>query len=351
MIPSRFANVIAQVHGLSNMFAATPTSHFIPRFKPNRTAAKTLLSGSNTGKAARAPKVYASLGRDGAANDASLQGDSPDAKIGSGESFGPADFQTFYDETPLASDGNNGGSGDCIAIVGDSDFESSAVAQFNTAFTQTASNITTVVVNSADPGFNGDEEEALLDLEWSHAVAPGAATRFYVSNSSKAVIAPIVDEVNAAVNDNLCGVISVSFSLCGGSGSFFTNTVSPIYLKAALQGQSIFVSSGDNGAAGQTYSSTQGCIVGTSLNVNELSTDPNVTSVGGASFTPSLHRLRRRHQRRHEYRAQSLERSQRRHPYGWRGRWWRERLLQPSRRIRPVRAFPPTANATFLISP
>ncbi len=291
VIPSRFANVIAQVHGLSNMFAATPTSHFVPRFKPHRAGATTLLSGvkagSKTAKAVRGPKVYAALGRDNAANDASPGGPSSDFKIGSSESFGPADFLTFYDETPLATAGINGGNGSCIAIVGDSDFESSAVTKFDTAFSQATSNITTVVVNGSDPGFNGDEEEALLDLEWSHAVAPGAAAHFYVGNSAAAVIAPIVDQINQAVNDNVCEVISVSFSLCGASGSFFTNTVSPIYLKAALQGQSIFIAAGDDGAAGQIYSSTQGCIVGTSLNVNELSTDPNVTSVGGTSFDPS----------------------------------------------------------------
>jgi len=139
VIPSRFVNVIAQVHGLSNMFAATPTSHFVPRFKPHRAGAKTLLSGvkassKTAAKAVRGPKVYAALGRDEAANDASPGGPSSDAKIGSSESFGPADFLTFYDETPLATAGINGGNGDCIAIVGDSDFESSAVTKFDTAF-------------------------------------------------------------------------------------------------------------------------------------------------------------------------------------------------------------------------
>jgi len=78
----------------------------------------------------------------------------------------------------------------------------------------------------------------------------------------------------------------VSFGLCGSSGTFFTNTVSPIYTQAALQGQAIFVSEGDQGAAGLTYTTGTGCITGTTPNVNELSTDPNVTAVGGVSFDP-----------------------------------------------------------------
>ena len=281
VIPAGFAGVIAHIHGLDNMVAAKATSRFIPSF--SKTPA-----GAQPSRAAGSPKVYAALSRDGSANDAAPAGASPDAIIDFEESFAPADFLTFYDETPLANAGINGGSGDCIAIVGDSDFEQSSVDTFNSSFSEPASSITTVVVNGSDPGFNGDEVEALLDLEWSHAVAPGAATRYYVGNSEAPVIAPVVDEINAAVNDNQCGVISVSFSLCGASGGFFTGTVSPIYVQAALQKQSIFIAEGDQGAAGLTYNPFEGCIAASTRNVNELSTDPNITAVGGVSFNPSF---------------------------------------------------------------
>lgn len=284
VIPARFANVIAQIHGLDNMRAAQASSHFIPRLARSATGATRV---PHPARAARWPKLYAALTRDGQASDASPATVSPDAIIGGLQSFGPADFQTFYDATPLASAGINGGGGDCIAIVGDSDFAQSAVDSFNTNFSQAASNITTVVVNGLDPGFNNDEEEALLDLEWSHAVAPGAPTRYYVGNSSAAVIAPIVDQINAAVTDNQCGVINVSFSLCGNTKTFFTKTVSPIYLQAAVQGQSIFVSSGDQGSAGLVFNSKLGCVTGTGRHVSQLAADPNITSVGGVSFNPT----------------------------------------------------------------
>jgi hypothetical protein len=53
----------------------------------------------------------------------------------------------------------------------------------------------------------------------------------------------VIDAILKAVTDNTCDVISVSFGLCGLPASYFTGTVSPIYQKAAAQGQTIFISS------------------------------------------------------------------------------------------------------------
>ncbi|HVN91654.1 MAG TPA: protease pro-enzyme activation domain-containing protein [Candidatus Binataceae bacterium] len=270
IIPKRFSGVIGQIHGLDNFKKAIADSRSQLR----------ILTETASKPSKPAITLASRVGDYPVASDAEPDGDSGSSKINGTQSFGPADFATFYD-SPSAYDGSGG---DCIAIVGDSDYQQSSVTTFNTTFSLPSSSITKVTVNGHNPGFNGDETEALLDLEWSHAVAPGATIHYYVGDSSKSVIAPIIDQINQAVNDNICGTISVSFSLCGGSSSFYLNTVSPIYTKAALQGQSIFVSSGDNGAAGYTA----GCVVGTSLNVNEMGADPNVTAVGGASFDPNF---------------------------------------------------------------
>jgi subtilase family serine protease len=280
LIPARFATLVANIHGLDNMRAAKASSHFIPGFAKNPT-------GPQPGRTVRSAQIYASLSRSGSASDASPANASPNATIGGETAFGPADFLTFYDETPLANGGISGAGGDCIAIVSDSDLEQSSINAFNSAFNEPPSNITTVFADGSDPGFNGDEQEALLDLEWSHAVAPGATIRFYEGNVAAPAIDPIVDAISAAVNDNQCGVISVSFIECGGSRSFYTDTVSPIYLQAAAQGQSIFIAAGDSGAAGMILDSKTGeCVAGRSRHVSELSTDPNVTAVGGVSFDP-----------------------------------------------------------------
>ena len=67
-----------------------------------------------------------------------------------------------------------------------------------------------------------------------------------------------------------------------------TGTLDPIFQQAAAQGQSVFVSAGDQGAAGLGLNANgTECIVNATRSVNEMSADPNVTSVGGTQFTPT----------------------------------------------------------------
>jgi len=142
----------------------------------------------------------------------------------------PADAYSFYDETLLFDGGFDGGGSGCIAIVGDSDILDTGPTTFANDFSLPVPSITKVLVDGSSPGKNGDENEAQLDLQWSHAVAPGAAQRFYLGNgATSSRNGPIVDAISAAVNDDLCQVISVSFAFCGSSSAFFTGTLSPIY--------------------------------------------------------------------------------------------------------------------------
>ena len=64
--------------------------------------------------------------------------------------------------------------------------------------------------------------------------------------------------------------------------------MSPIYAQAWRRtGQSIFISAGDDGAAGIIFNGSA-CVPGTSRNINELGGDPNVTQVGGTRFNPNF---------------------------------------------------------------
>ncbi len=208
---------------------------------------------------------------------------SPDLTLAGATAVGPADFYTFYDETPLQAAGVTGTG--CIAIVGDSDFNSGPIQAFNNQFglPDNSSSITRVLADGSNPGVNADETETLLDLEWSHAVAPGAATKYFLGNESSSVNGGIVDALNAAVTDGSCAVISISFGLCGVPGAFYTSTVANIVNQAQSQGQAIMVSTGDWGAAGLVLSGNQ-CVPGTTANVNELASNPLITSVGGTSL-------------------------------------------------------------------
>jgi subtilase family serine protease len=85
------------------------------------------------------------------------------------------------------------------------------------------------------------------------------------------------------VTDDACGVISISFGYCGQPDSFYPGTLAPIFARAAIQGQSVFVSSGDDGAAGLILNGNV-CIASSRRSVSEMSADRDVTSVGGTQF-------------------------------------------------------------------
>ncbi len=280
VIPARFADVITGIHGLDNMLRAVPAKHGSPRPAP---LPAPMSRKSHPLQLALAGSQHPS------SPDASDQGTEPDVKINGQDFFGPNDLRTFYNINPLLTSGTDG-SGDCFAIVGDSDFLASAVNGFNTFFGLPASTINTILVDGTNPGKNDSETEALLDLESSHTVAPGATQNFYLGDDNHAIFtgSSIVDAIQRAVTDNSCSVISVSFGLCGNPASFIVNTVHPIYAQAAAQGQSIFISSGDQGSAGLVFDPNQNkCLPGSTASVNELGADSNLTSIGGTEFTPN----------------------------------------------------------------
>jgi subtilase family serine protease len=204
---------------------------------------------------------------------------SPDITLSGFTAVGPSDFYAFYDETPLLNAGVTGTG--CIAIVGVSDFNPGPIQAFNIEFglPDNSASITKVLADGTNPGINGAESEALLDLEWSHAVAPRAATKYFLGDP----INVLVDALTAAVNDGTCAVINVSFGLCGEPDGFYTSTVASIVNQAQIQGQAIMVAAGDQGAAGIVSNGIQ-CMPATTAHVNELASNPLITSVGGTSL-------------------------------------------------------------------
>ena len=209
----------------------------------------------------------------------------PQYTSGNTHYLAPADFATIYDLNPLYQQSISG-SGQSIAIVARSNIKLSDIEQFRSFFGLPANN-PQIIVNGTDPGiFSSDEEtEADLDSEWSGAVAPDAAIKFVVSKSTNS--SDGVDlSAQYIVNHNLAPVMSTSFGSCeqslGSSGnSFFDN----LWQQAAAQGISVFVSSGDSGAAGCDYGSEASATNG--LGVNGLCSTPFSICVGGTEFNDS----------------------------------------------------------------
>jgi subtilase family serine protease len=207
---------------------------------------------------------------------------SPEFTAGSWHYLTPSDFSTIYHLNPLYQKGING-SDRTIAIVGRSNFKVADVRQFRSSFGLPAKD-PLVVLNGPNPGvLNSNEEaEALLDVEWSGAVARNATIKFVVSASTASSDGVYLSS-QYVVNHNLAAVMSVSFGLCeaalGTSGNNFINS---LWQQAAAQGITVLVSSGDSGAAGcDSPSATQ---AKKGRGVNGLCSSPYSVCVGGTQF-------------------------------------------------------------------
>jgi uncharacterized membrane protein len=206
----------------------------------------------------------------------------PEYTGGSYHYLSPSDFATIYNTSPLYSGGIDG-TGQTIAIVGRTNIDVSDVRNFRSRF-GLPSNDPVVVLNGTDPGILccGEETEALLDVEWSGAVAPKATVKFVVSASTNST-----DGVDLSaqyiVSHNVAPVLSVSFGLCEAwLGSSEINFYNSLWQQAAAQGQTAFVSSGDSGAAGCDWGSSSTASYG--RGVNGLCSSPYCVAVGGTQF-------------------------------------------------------------------
>jgi hypothetical protein len=197
----------------------------------------------------------------------------------------PADFATIYNTAPLLSGSPKiDGTGQTIAIVGESDIHVQDIVDFRNLFglPQNFSSAN-VILNGTDPGFNGSETESDLDVQWSGAVAPGATIEFVTSAPTETTSGV---HLSAAyiVDNNLAGVLSESFGQCeqnlGVAGNQFYNA---LWEQAAAQGITVILSSGDGGSAGcDNFNSQQTAKQG--LAVSGFASTPFNTAVGGTDF-------------------------------------------------------------------
>ena len=201
--------------------------------------------------------------------------------------LGPTDFATIYNILPLWNAGIDG-TGETIAIVADSNINVNDVSDFRSIFGLPL-NPPVVTVNGTDPGVqkNGNEVEAILDVEWSGSVAKNATINLVVSkdtNSSSGVDLSATD----IVSNKLANIMSISFGQCefgigAGENTFFNNT----YSQAATEGITVLVSSGDDGAAGCDFFQQGGSTIQPAtegLAVNGLASTPFNVAVGGTEF-------------------------------------------------------------------
>ena len=205
----------------------------------------------------------------------------------------PGDLATIYNLNPAFSAGFTG-QGQTIVVVEDTDLYSGTgdwnvfrntfgLAQYtNASLTQVhpapGKNGTACI----DPGINGDDAEAAIDVEWASAAAPNAAI-VMASCADTSIFGGFIALQNLVTNGGpLPSVVSISYGESetdsGAAGNSFINT---LYQTAAAAGVSVFVSSGDEAAA-ETDHRSEVAIHGVS--VSSFASTPYNVAVGGTDF-------------------------------------------------------------------
>jgi subtilase family serine protease len=215
--------------------------------------------------------------------------------------LGPADFATIYNVLPLWNAGIDG-TGEMIAIVSDSNINPADVTDFRSIFGLPAKAPTVTIPTIANcnaPNINSDEVEAILDVEWSGAVAKNANINLVTCASTLTTFGGdlaaqyIIDFPNSTHTNSSTGlapILSESFGACElalGAGTNQNPFYNTEWQQAAAEGITVVVSSGDNGSAGCDISEINGNPQGPAqfgLQVNGLASTPFNVAVGGTDF-------------------------------------------------------------------
>ncbi|MCL2660305.1 MAG: S53 family peptidase [Acidobacteriaceae bacterium] len=199
----------------------------------------------------------------------------------------PMDFYNIYDVGPLTVT-HNEGSGIAIAVVGQTDINPNDFRAFRSASGLTVNNNQLVIVQATGykPGVvSPDIGEALLDVEWSGAIAYASTIKFVTVGASTS--ADVWDALTYAVTNNIAPIISISYGGCEAppdvSGTAIQSWITAenqTLQQANAQGITIVAASGDSGATGCSHNPP----ATTGLVVNFPASSPSVTSVGGTMF-------------------------------------------------------------------
>jgi Pro-kumamolisin, activation domain/Bacterial Ig-like domain (group 3) len=205
---------------------------------------------------------------------------SPEFTFNSTVGIGPSDFATIYNVQALWNAGIDG-TGQTIAIVGDSNVNVADMNAFRSSFGLSV-NPPTIILNGPDPGINNDETEADADLEWSGGIAKNATILFVVTETTNTTQGVDLGDLYI-IDNNIAPVMSESFGNCeyfnGNGGNAFYNTV---WQQAAAQGITAMISSGDALTVGCDQDIDNAGVFG--LAVNGIASTPYTVSVGGTDF-------------------------------------------------------------------
>jgi len=209
--------------------------------------------------------------RNGLHSDAQL---SPRNQLASGVTgLGPSDIERAYDLGSLHQSGLDGYN-QTIALAEIDTFNPSDIQAYDQQYNIIAP---AVQVVSVDAGAQTNSPEPALDIELVQAVAPHAHILVYESPQDLLSVAQMVSQI---VSDDQAQVLSMSLGTCEAQldpsiANSFLTSLNDSFRRAAAEGMSILVASGDSGAFDCQDSQ---------LSVGAVAASPFVTSVGGTTL-------------------------------------------------------------------
>ena len=188
----------------------------------------------------------------------------------------PDDFAAIYNVAPLYAAGVDG-SGQKIAIVGQTDIKTADVNLFRSKFNLPTIDLQRVLVaGQRNPGvISGDLEEADLDIQWASAVARNATIVYVYSND-------VWQSAMYAVDQNLAPVLSMSYGLCEQADMVDLPLYQSVAQQANAQGITWLAAAGDAGAT--DCEDRDALIAQNGFAVDAPSTVPEVTAMGGTAI-------------------------------------------------------------------
>ncbi len=199
-----------------------------------------------------------------------------------GACYDPYQMRHAYGVDSLIANGYDG-TGKTIVILDafNDPFLQSNFDTFNAMYGLPNQTITQVYpdgVPAYDPGWS---QEMQLDVDWSHAIAPGA--KIVIVHAIDNSDAGLISGLNYAVNNNLGDVISMSFGESDQClGPALTAQWHQGFVNATKKGITLFASSGDQGASQPSCDGTSWI-----QSTSSPASDPLVTGVGGTTLYAS----------------------------------------------------------------
>jgi len=204
----------------------------------------------------------------------------------------PADLATIYNFNPAFQAGYSG-QGQTVVLIEDTNLYTTADwttfrSKFGLASAYPAGSISQVhpssnTNNCADPGYNGDDIEATLDVEWASAGAPSAAIELASCADTYTNFGGFIALQNLLnASGTPPAIVSISYGESESYlGASFNAYINSLYQQAVAEGVSVFVSSGDEGAAS---SDADQAYAQSGVTVSGFTSTPYDVSVGGTDF-------------------------------------------------------------------